>query len=116
MLMNVKPRFLSWWKVLKNLVNLSVDVANIGREHRELKRQFNSSLYVSADIGMHDATTVVVLGRMRNKDYVNVFTLHPSSIDEIVNIMRNYEKTGMRIGMIDEIGPVPFVKRALNRW
>ena len=111
-----------WFKTLFNIVKyisqLESQVIQQKDENTELKRQVGTLRHnhfkireafeelkdpiTHADIGhRNDSSTIIVLGRYRGKDYVEIQVVPPSEFEYTVERLRDIKKRDGRLGRID---------------
>lgn len=71
-------------------------LGSVQRSVTDLERLIAKHTTVGASIGptMKDANYVIVLGRYRGTDYVDVHALHPGNFDHIVHELKSLTKRG----------------------
>ena len=89
----------------ERLQNLDTRLYNTERDLRQLKSledKLADLTSVNMDIHYKGPTNVIVLGRYRNKDYIKIFDIHESDLNEIIKDLERISIPS-RFGRIDSM-------------
>ena len=97
---------IEWVKTLFRMISdyklLCERIDNHGNDIMYLKEALHACTEVHLDIHHKDyPTSVIVIGRFRNKDYVRSFNFHTDGMDELLGMMKFLEKKYGRVSHID---------------
>lgn len=84
--------------------------------HKEIKDATNlikERTEISTDIHLrgHDRNQIIVVGRYRKQDYVQVFTTNDNDMNNLINQLRDMQQ----YGVVEKIDAAPSVKFIINR-
>lgn len=85
-------------ETIKNrLYELYIETQRATKKSQEAVRIIRERTEVSADLHLtgSDRNQVIVVGRYRNRDFVQVYTLTNNDCENIINILRDMQKYGI---------------------
>lgn len=110
-----------WFKKLKNIVStydkdykrLSEDYKYLYNRITEAEKLIKDRTTISADVVYSgpDRNQIIVTGRYRSRDYVQVFTLADNELKTLVDQLREME----RYGVIDKVDAIHGMKEVIKR-
>lgn len=86
-----------WIRRLREIVaNYSADQEVAASRVAALEQVLRDRTEVSADVSLNgrDSNTVIVAGRYRNNDYVNIFTIRGEDFSGLIERLRELERYG----------------------
>ena len=87
---------LIWLKKLKGIVaGYDADLRNAHARIAELEKLVRDRTNIAVDVGFRDANHVIVVGRYRNADYVQTYTLNAPDLSSLIADLRQMEKHGI---------------------
>jgi hypothetical protein len=66
----------------------------ISNEVSELKKLIKERTEIDMDIGFHEPSTVIIIGRYKGQDYVKVNYLHDKDLNYIIDYIKELERFG----------------------
>jgi hypothetical protein len=98
-------KFFDNLKAIWNLPNKErQDVRDIVLWLNQLDNKIGERTTIHADIGYKGTgSQIIVVGRYRNRDYVRSFNVMNSSLDAIINMLKNEEQNS-GVGKFDMVG------------
>lgn len=106
-----------WWKALNNLVAHQQLILDVTRDRKykvdtildtantalsksilavgyskEARQYIKDATEVSADMHIRGGSQVIVTGRYRNADYVNIFSIEDGELGHIINLLRDMQQ------------------------
>jgi len=115
---------LNWFKKLKEIVACHRQLMHLSGSYEDdlvwLNRKINAAEQIikdrtdiSADVHFHghNRNQIIVTGRYRKMDYVQVFTLADNELASLINQLRDME----RFGVVDKVDAIRDMKYVIER-
>lgn len=107
-------------KLIKIVNEYDINIESIQKRYNSLNIKVNEAIKVikyrteiNADIRLHgpNRNQIIVVGRYRNKDYIEVYTITDKDVNYIVDQLKEMQK----YGVVNKIDSVPMLKKAISR-
>lgn len=99
---------IKWFKTLFKIVKLYEQDKIVMAQYIERVKDLTS---VNFDIHQRQGSNVVMVGRYRNHDYVEIHTMSDETFSDLVKMFTEYRKQGR----IDRIDTAPHIKAVFER-
>ena len=84
-----------WLKKLSSIVRkYDADLKETREKIKEMEKIIGDRTTISADLGFRDPSYVIVVGRYRHVDYVQVFQLETNELESVIDILESMRKNG----------------------
>jgi hypothetical protein len=86
---------LKWFKKLRTIVaGYDTGLKNAHARISELEKLVRDRTNIAVDVGFKSASHVIVIGRYRNADYIQSYSLNSPDITTLVEQLRHMERCG----------------------
>lgn len=103
---------LKWLKKLKMIVaGYDADLRNAHARIAELEKLVRDHTNIAVDVGFKSANHVIVIGRYRNADYVQTYSLHENEMGPLIDRLRDMD----RHGRVQRVDAPPAFRAAFKR-
>ena len=100
-------------KLIKIVNEYDINIESINIKVNEAIKVIKYRTEINADIRLHgpNRNQIIVVGRYRNKDYIEVYTITDKDVNYIVDQLKEMQK----YGVVNKIDSVPMLKKAISR-
>jgi len=86
---------ITWFKKLNRIVKgYNSDLANAHARIANLEKLLKDSTDIAVDVGLKGPCQVIAIGRYRNADYVQAFSMNVESFEHLIGRLREIERYG----------------------
>lgn len=103
---------LKWLKKLIAIVaGYDADIRNAHARIADLERLVRDRTNIAVDVGFKSASHVIVVGRYKNADYVQTYTLDTPDLASLIGQLKQME----RCGVVRRLDGPPMVRAVFER-
>jgi hypothetical protein len=86
-------RFLAWVRALRFVVaNYMRDIHYLNSNLSALEKILRDRTDISVDVGVRGENTIIVTGRYRKADYVEVFSIGDMEMNNLIHLLRQMQQ------------------------
>lgn len=101
-----------WFKTLRAIVAThDADRAALHRRMDQLDRLVRERTDIAVDVRFQEPNYVIVVGRYKNVDYVQTYTLRTDSLGYLIDILKDME----RVGCVRVVDAPPHMRAVVRR-